>query len=109
MSLLGKRGLREVAKQSHAKAEYLKGRISALPGYRLPYPGPTFNEFLVEGPHAAAPMIRSLAGRGILAGVPLSRFGASPANRFLVAVTEMNTREEMDRLVSALSEKGRQP
>jgi glycine dehydrogenase subunit 1 len=108
MSLLGKHGLREVAKQSHAKAEYLKGRISALPGYRLPYPGPTFNEFLVEGPGAAAPMIRDLAGRGILAGVPLSRFGAGPADRFLVAVTEMNTREEMDRLVSALSVTGRE-
>jgi glycine cleavage system pyridoxal-binding protein P len=52
-------------------------------------------------------VIEELARRGILAGVPLSRFGAGPANRFLVAVTEMNTREEMDRLVSALSETGR--
>jgi glycine dehydrogenase subunit 1 len=105
MSLLGKHGLREVAQQSHAKAEYLKGRISKLAGYRLPYPGPTFNEFLVDGPRAAAPMIVELARRGILAGVPLSRFGG-PTNQFLVAVTEMNTREEMDRLVSALAEAG---
>ena len=105
MSLLGKNGLREVAQQSHAKAEYLKGRISALPAYRLPYPGPTFNEFLVEGPRPAAPMIVELARRGILAGVPLSRFGG-PTNQFLVAVTEMNTREEMDRLVSVLAEAG---
>jgi len=79
--------------------------ISALPGYRLPYQGPTFNEFLVEGPRPAAPMIRDLAGRGILAGVPLSRFGGA-TNQFLVAVTEMNTREEMDRLVSVLAEAG---
>jgi len=97
--------LREVAKQSHAKAEYLKGRISGLPAYRLPYSGPTFNEFLIEGPRPAAPMIVELARRGILAGVPLSRFGG-PTNQFLVAVTEMNTREEMDRLVSALAEAG---
>src|SRR5712691_2704728 len=108
MSLLGKHGLREVAQQSHAKAEYLKGRISALPAYRLPYPGPTFNEFLVEGPRPAAPMIAELAQRGILAGVSLSRFGG-PTNRFLVAVTEMNTREEMDHLVSALAEAGGHP
>jgi glycine dehydrogenase subunit 1 len=106
MSLLGKEGLRAVAQQCHSKAEYLKGKISTLPGYRLPYPRPTFNEFLVEGPRDAAPMIAELARRGILAGVPLSRFGEGPANRFLVAVTEMNTREEMDRLASALSEKG---
>ncbi len=105
MSLLGKHGLREVAQQSHAKAEYLKGRISKLAGYRLPYSGPTFNEFLIEGPRPAAPMIVELAQLGILAGVPLSRFGG-PTNQFLVAVTEMNTREEMDRLVSALAEAG---
>jgi glycine dehydrogenase subunit 1 len=103
MSLLGKHGLREVATQSHAKAEYLKGRIARLPGYRLPYAGPTFNEFVVEAPCPAAPMILELARRGILAGVPLSRYGGNP-NQFLVAVTEMNTREEMDRLTEALGE-----
>jgi glycine dehydrogenase subunit 1 len=102
MSLLGKRGLREVATQSHAKAEYLKGRIAKLPGYRLPYAGPTFNEFVVEAPAAAAPLLSRLAGKGILAGVPLSRYGAKWPNRFLVAATEMNTREEMDRLVAEL-------
>ena len=103
MSLLGKHGMREVALQSHAKAEYLKGEIAKRPGYRLPYPGPTFNEFLVEAPEPAAGLLARLAGRGILAGVPLSRFGGEE-NRFLVAVTEMNTREEMDRLAAALGE-----
>ena len=104
MSLLGKHGLREVAEQSHAKAEYLKGEIARLPGFRLPFPGPTFNEFAVDGPGPAAPMLAALASRRILAGVPLSRFGAGPENRFLVAVTEMNTREEMDLLARALGE-----
>src|SRR5512132_3541495 len=35
-SLLGKRGLREVALQSHAKAEYLKGEIAKVAGYGVP-------------------------------------------------------------------------
>jgi len=103
MSLLGKHGLREVATQSHAKAEYLKGLLAAISGFRIPFSGPTFNEFLVEGPRPAAPMIADLARQGILAGVPLSRYGG-PANQFLVAVTELNTREEMDRLAAALKE-----
>jgi glycine dehydrogenase subunit 1 len=102
MSLLGKKGLREVAEQSHAKAEYLKGEIARVPGYRIPYAGPSFNEFCVEAPGPAAPLLSRLAARGILAGVPLSRFGSGAENRFLTAVTEMNTKEEMDRLAAAL-------
>jgi glycine dehydrogenase subunit 1 len=102
MSLLGRRGLREVAAQSHAKAEYLKGRVAALPGFRLVYPGSTFNEFLVETPVPAAALVSRLAERGILAGVPLSRYEKGAENRLLVAVTELNSREEMDRLVAEL-------
>jgi len=81
----------------------LKGLLAAISGFRIPFSGPTFNEFLVEGPRPAAPMISDLARQGILAGVPLSRYGG-PANQFLVAVTELNTREEMDRLAAALKE-----
>ena len=103
MSLLGKEGMREVARQCHAKAEYLKGRIARLPGYRLPYPGPTFDEFVVEAPEDAEPLLARLASRGILGGVPLSRWDAADRRRFLVAVTELNERSEMDRLVAALS------
>jgi len=103
MSLLGKEGLREVARQSHAKAEYLKGEIAKVRGYRLPYSGPTFNEFLVEAPEDASGLLARLATRGILGGVPLSRFDAADRRRFLVAVTEMNERTEMDRLVAALA------
>jgi glycine dehydrogenase subunit 1 len=102
MSLLGKHGLREVALQSHAKAEYLKAAIARLPGYRIAYSGPTFNEFLVEAPEPAAPLLERLSARQILGGVPLSRWDASRPNAFLVAATEMNRKEEMDRLVAAL-------
>ncbi len=103
MSLLGKTGLREVALQSHAKAEYLKGEIAKIPGYRIPYAGPTFNEFVVEAPEDAEPLLARLAARKILAGVPLSRYDAKDRRRFLVAATEMNTKAEMDQLVAALS------
>jgi glycine dehydrogenase subunit 1 len=106
MSLLGRKGLREVAEQSHAKAEYLKGRIAKIPGYRVPLPGPTFNEFVVEAPEGvdAAGLLDRLAARRILAGIPLSRYDAGDRRRFLLAATEMNTRAEMDHLVAGLAE-----
>jgi glycine dehydrogenase subunit 1 len=105
MSLLGKEGLREVALQSHAKAEYLKREIARLRGYRIPYAGPTFNEFVVEveGPHSAAELLNRLARRKILGGIPLSRYDKADARRFLVAATELNTRAEMDVFVAALA------
>jgi glycine dehydrogenase subunit 1 len=103
MSLLGKEGLREVAVQCHAKAEYLKSEIAKIPGYRIPYSGPTFNEFVVEAPEDAAPLLARLAARRILGGIALSRFDAADRRRFLVAATEMNERAEMDRLVAALA------
>jgi glycine dehydrogenase subunit 1 len=108
MSLMGKKGLREVALQSHAKAEYLKASIAKVPRFRIPYGGPTFNEFLVEAPEPAAPLLARLASGGILGGVPLSRWDPAGTsantrpNAFLVAVTEMNQKDEMDRLVAAL-------
>ncbi len=106
MSLLGKKGLREVALQSHAKAEYLKGEIAKIPGFRIPFAGPTFNEFVVEAPEDAAALLDRLAARKILAGIPLSRYDAADRNRFLTAATEMNTRAEMDHLVAALTASG---
>jgi glycine dehydrogenase subunit 1 len=102
MSLLGKKGLREVALQSHAKAEYLKGAIAKVPGFRLPYAGATFNEFVVEGPVPAAGLLSRLAARGVLGGVALSRFEPGRENAFLLAATEMNTRDEMDLLCREL-------
>jgi glycine dehydrogenase subunit 1 len=101
MSLLGKKGLREVAAQSHAKAEYLKAAIAKVPGFRIPLSGPTFNEFVVEAPEDAAPLLDRLARHRILGGIPLSRWGGD-RRRFLVAATEMNTRAEMDHYVAAL-------
>ena len=103
-SLLGKRGLREVAEHSHAKAEHLKAAVGKIPGYGIPFSGPTFNEFTVEAPEPAPPLLGRLARRGILAGIPLSRWEERWPNRFLIAATEMNTRDEMDRLVQAFSE-----
>jgi glycine dehydrogenase subunit 1 len=103
MSLLGKEGLREVALQSHAKAEYLKREVAKIPGYAIPYAGPTFNEFVIEAPLDAAELLDRLARRKILGGIPLSRYDGSDRRRFLAAATELNTRAEMDVFVAALA------
>jgi glycine dehydrogenase subunit 1 len=102
--LLGKSGFVQVAGQCHAKAEYLKAKIAALPGFGLVYPKtPTFHEFLVRVRDGnAQALFDRLARQDILAGLPMSRFYPERSDQLLIAVTEKHSREQLDRLVSAL-------
>jgi len=77
--------------------------IEKLEGFSLPFSGPFFDEFVVRAPTPASPMLDQLAKeKGIDGGIALSRFEASRQNDFLVCVTEMNTREEIDALIAGL-------
>jgi len=107
MALMGKQGMREVARQSHLKAAYLRSRICELEGFSLPYDAPFFHEFVVQFDGDAAALLSGLAERGFLAGVPLTRTPGGGPNRFLSCATERNTRESMDALVEAMAEVGR--
>jgi len=103
LALLGKAGIREVAQQNLAKAEYAKQAIARLPGFSIPFAAPTFNEFVVESGQPVGPLLTRLEQERILGGVPLARFYPQMNNRLLVCVTEQNSREEIDALVAALA------
>jgi glycine dehydrogenase subunit 1 len=103
LSLLGKQGIREVAQQNLAKAEYTKQKIAALQGFSLPFSGPTFNEFVIEAQEGADAVLGRLEAAGILGGISLGRWYGGMPGRFLICVTEQNTREEIDTLVVALA------
>ncbi|MCX7895477.1 MAG: aminomethyl-transferring glycine dehydrogenase subunit GcvPA [Thermoanaerobaculum sp.] len=103
LSLLGKRGVRQLALASHSKAEYLKGRLATLaPKVRLAFPqSPTYNEFLLLHPEPEA-LLQRLAEEGILGGVATGALAPYLPTGFLVAVTERNTKQEMDCFLDAL-------
>jgi len=103
LCLLGKEGLREVAEQCHAKAEYLKGLLRAMPGIEVVNTGPTFNEFVVRLPGPADRAVADLLERGFFAGVPLAALGAGEQNDLLVAVTEKRTRAEINAFATAIA------
>jgi glycine dehydrogenase subunit 1 len=107
LALMGKAGLRETAVQCASKAAYLKEKIAAVPGFQIATAGPVFNEFAVRGPRPAREVIEAMARREILAGVALASWFPGRDRDFLVAVTEMNTREEMDRYAQELAAAGR--
>jgi glycine dehydrogenase subunit 1 len=102
LSLLGPTGLREMAQVCTAKAHYLASQLSNLRGVELAFPLPFFKEFAVRFPVALDKIVDHLDAQGILAGVPLWRFGIGMDDLLLVAVTEQRTKEEMDAYVQAV-------
>lgn len=104
LATMGRRGLREVAEQNVAKAQYAAREIAALDGYSLMFDAPRFNEFVVRTPVPADEVVERLQSRNLLAGVALGRYYPQMTHGLLVCVTEQNTRAQIDRLVSGLKE-----
>jgi glycine dehydrogenase subunit 1 len=107
MSLLGKRGLVEMARLNLSKAEYAKKQIAALRGFSLAYSGPTFNEFTVKVRGGdARKIVDALSERGIYAGVPANAPGLMSGHddHLIIAVTERHGRADIDRLAKSLDE-----
>jgi glycine dehydrogenase subunit 1 len=103
-TLLGPEGLRETADQCLQKAHYLEAKLVAIPGVRRVHAGPFFQEFAIELPVPAGPMVaRMLRDEGILAGLDLARIDAKRTRQLLVAVTEKRTRAELDRYAEVLA------
>jgi glycine cleavage system P protein (glycine dehydrogenase) subunit 1 len=105
LEAMGKRGIQEAALQCLQKAAYAAKRIATVKGFSLPFTAPYFNEFVVRAPGNAAELLMRLAReKGLEGGIALSRFLPDRPNDFLVCVTETNTRDQIDSLVSALNE-----
>ena len=73
LALLGEAGLTRLARLNHAAAVALAERLERCPGCELVNRA-FFNEFAVRLPRPAAAVVEALAGKGVLAGVPVSRF-----------------------------------
>jgi len=105
MTLLGEKGLRELAALNHAKAVAAADVLAQVPGVEV-LNDAFFNEFTLKLSKPARPIVRDLADRNILAGVALGRLYADTSleNGLIVAVTETTTEEHVATLASALRE-----
>jgi len=104
LSLLGKNGLRQVSELNYHKAHYAAQQIAGLDGYSLWTDTPFFNEFVVHCPAPVDDINAHLLDHGILGGYDLGHDFPELSDHMLMAVTEMNTREEIDLLAEVLSE-----
>ena len=102
LSTLGKAGLRQVAELCYQKAHYAARKIDRIVGYRVDLKKEFFNEFVVECPRPVAEINATLRKHNIIGGYDLSKDYPHLGNAMLVAVTECNSKEEIDRLVEVL-------
>ncbi len=106
LSLLGGTGLKRLAAVNHANAVRLADMLAGVPGVTV-LNRTFFNEFTIRVPGDAAAVVERLAGRGILAGVPVSRleWAADGLDDLIVlAATETTTAEDREALVAGLRE-----
>ncbi|MEZ5680483.1 MAG: aminomethyl-transferring glycine dehydrogenase subunit GcvPA [Erythrobacter sp.] len=106
MTLLGEKGLRALAAENHRLACLAADRLAKVPGVSV-LNDAFFNEFTLRLGKDARKVVRTLADRGVLAGVSLGRlFPAHDelADCLLVAVTETTTEEDIETLASAFEE-----
>ncbi|MGD8814172.1 MAG: aminomethyl-transferring glycine dehydrogenase subunit GcvPA [Anaerolineales bacterium] len=104
LSLMGKQGMRRVAELCYHKAHYAAEKIDALAGYKVWNQGPFFHEFAVACPRPVAEINDILLDAGILGGYDLTSDYPQLKDHMLIAVTEMNSKPEIDDLVDMLEE-----
>jgi glycine dehydrogenase subunit 1 len=106
LTLLGEKGLRQLASLNHARACETAERLASLPGVELVNRS-FFNEFTLNLPVEARPALHAMVEKGVLGGVSLGRLypGVSELeNGLVIAVTETATGEDIDALEVALKE-----
>lgn len=98
LSALGPVGLKRVAELSYNNAHYLFENIIKIKGFKAVNKSPFFNEFVIESEKDLKNINKKLSKIGIQGPYLLSK------DRFLIAATEANTKEQMDMLLDVLRE-----
>ncbi|MEA3334482.1 MAG: aminomethyl-transferring glycine dehydrogenase subunit GcvPA [Chloroflexota bacterium] len=105
LAVMGKHGLRSVAEQCYHKAHYAAARINELDGFEVLGSRPFFKEFVIRCPVDVSDLKDYLLTEwGVLPGYDLTGDYPDLGQCLLVCVTEMNSRQEIDDLVEALTQ-----
>jgi len=105
LATMGKCGLRTVAELCYHKSHYAAQAIDALAGFVVDNSKPFFKEFVVKCPTSVGRINQHrIEEHGLIGGYDLGQDYAHLKNHMLIAVTEMNQKDEIDALVAALQE-----
>ncbi len=104
LCVLGKQGLADLARLNIHKSHYAMEEISKLQGFEPLFNKPFFNEFAIKATdgRTAEQINESLLKEKIIGGLNLSGFYPALKNSMLFCVTETKSKDDIDRLVTAL-------
>jgi glycine dehydrogenase subunit 1 len=107
MALMGPQGFVDVGELILQQSHYAARRIGELPDVRVRFPSGFFKEFVVDFTDTGktvAEIDRGLRSRGIFGGGDLSERFPALGQSALYCVTEVHTKDDIDRLAEALAE-----
>ncbi len=106
LAIMGPKGMEEVGTTIMKNARYAAEKIAAIPGVEIKFAGPFFKEFIVNFDmtgKTAAEVNQKLLGLQIFGGKDISKEFPSLGQSALYCVTEVHSKEEIDKLVYALN------
>ena len=96
MALQGKMGLKYLSELCYHKSHYAAEKINNLPGFEV-QTNNFFKEFTISSPIPVKELNEHLHKNKIIGGYDVSDF---IKNGMLLAITEMNSKEEIDYLIT---------
>ena len=108
LALMGPQGMVEIGEGIMQRCRYAMKKIAEIPKIEVPFNNaPHFTEFMVdfnETGKTVAEINRALLEQDIFGGVDLSAGFPAQGQSAILCVTEVHTRADIDRLVTALKE-----
>jgi glycine dehydrogenase subunit 1 len=100
---VGKIGIRNIARQNHDKAVYLKNSLQKA-GFESKYTTPFFNEFVLKAPQGFAKKRADLIqNHCIFAGLDLAPYYPELKDHYLFCATETVSKKDMDQLAKEVA------
>lgn len=106
MSLMGPQGFRELGEGILQRVAYTKKKLETIPGVKIPVSGCSYCDFLVDfnaTGKSVSEINKALLEYDILGGKDISGEFEQYGQSALYSVTEVHTKEDLDRLIGALS------
>jgi glycine dehydrogenase subunit 1 len=103
-SLLGKKGIREVAVQNVAKTQYALSELQKISALRVLFQGPRFNELVIQLSLPLRRVESRCNSAKVVPGLALERYYPSLQNSLLLSFTETKSKAQIDYLVQLFRE-----